>query len=155
MTATTVAAFYKNRRVASHQRSHRKYGHTTLAEHMPKAHQKHLQWTPSRIINWAGKTGPYTQHLVTEIMQRRPHPEQGFRACLGVMRLAKRYNPQRLENACARAVSIGAYTYRSVESILKKELDRQPLQPSAEADSVVHQNIRGQHYYHQKEEKPC
>ena len=154
-TATTVAAFYKNRRVASHQRSHRKYGHTTLAEHMPKAHQKHLQWTPSRIINWAGKTGPYTQHLVTEIMQRRPHPEQGFRACLGVMRLAKRYNPQRLENACARAVSIGAYTYRSVESILKKELDRQPLQPSAEAGSVVHQNIRGQHYYHQKEEKPC
>lgn len=155
MTATTVAAFYKNRRVASHQRSHRRFGHTTLAEHMPKAHQKHLQWTPSRIINWAGKTGPYTQHLITEIMQRRPHPEQGFRACLGVMRLAKRYSPQRLENACARAVSIGAYTYRSVESILKKELDRQPLQPSAEAGSLVHQNIRGQHYYHQKEEKPC
>jgi hypothetical protein len=71
------------------------------------------------------------------------------------MRLAKRYSPQRLENACTRAVSIGAYTYRSVESILKKELDRQPLQPSAEAGSVVHQNIRGQHYYHQKEEKPC
>jgi transposase len=155
MTATTVAVFYKNRRVASHQRSHRKYGHTTVAEHMPKAHQKHLQWTPSRIINWAGKTGPYTQHLVTEIMQRRPHPEQGFRACLGVMRLAKRYSPQRLENACARAVSIGAYTYRSVESILKKELDRQPLQPSGEAGSVVHRNIRGQHYYHQKEEQPC
>ena len=155
MTATTVAAFYKNRRVASHQRSHRKYGHTTLAEHMPKAHQKHLQWSPSRIINWAGKTGPYTQHLVTEIMQRRPHPEQGFRACLGVMRLAKRYSPQRLENACARAVSIGAYTYRSVESILKKDLDRQPLQPSAEAGSLIHRNIRGQHYYHQMEEKPC
>jgi len=155
MTATTVAVFYKNRRVASHQRSHRKYGHTTVAEHMPKAHQKHLQWTPSRIINWAGKTGPYTQHLVTEIMQRRPHPEQGFRACLGVMRLAKRYSPQRLENACARAVSIGAYTYRSVESILKKELDRQPLQPSAQAGSVVHRNIRGPHYYHQKEEQPC
>ena len=117
MTATTVAVFYKNRRVASHQRSHRKFGHSTVTEHMPKAHQKHLQWTPSRIINWAGKTGPYTQHLVTEIMQRRPHPEQGFRACLGVMRLAKRYNPQRLENACARAVSIGAYTYRSIENI--------------------------------------
>lgn len=156
MTATTIAAFYKNQRVASHQRSHRKYGHTTVAEHMPKAHQKHLQWSPSRIINWAGKTGPYTQHLVTEIMQRRPHPEQGFRACLGVMRLAKRYSPERLENACARAVSIGAYTYKSVESILKKELDRQPLlQPSGEAGSIVHQNIRGQHYYHQKEENLC
>jgi transposase len=110
MTATTIAVFHKNRRVASHLRSHRKYGHTTLAEHMPKAHQRHLQWTPSRIINWAGKTGPSTQRMVTEIMQRKPHPEQGFRSCLGVMRLGKRYTPRRLEKACERAVAIGAYT---------------------------------------------
>jgi transposase len=155
MTATTIAVFHKNRRVASHQRSHRKYGHSTLTEHMPKAHQKHLQWTPSRIINWAGQTGPYTQRLVTEIMQRRSHPEQGFRACLGVMRLAKRYTPQRLEKACERAVNIGAYTFKNVESILKNGLDRQPLMPAVKDHPVVHPNIRGPRYYHQKEDKPC
>jgi transposase len=155
ITATTIAVFYKNRRVASHQRNHRKYGHTTTAEHMPKAHQKHLQWTPSRIINWAGQVGPGAQQMVKEIMQRRPHPEQGFRSCLGVMRLAKRYSPQRLENACQRAVAISAYTYKNVESILKSGLDRQPLMPVGKSSAVVHPNIRGQRYYHQKEDNPC
>ena len=151
VTATTVAAFHKNRRVASHQRSHREYRHTTVPEHMPKSHQKRLEWSPSRIISWAGKTGPFTQRMVTEIMQRRLHPEQGFRSCLGVMRLAKRYTPQRLEKACERAVSIGAFTYKNVESILKKGLDRQPLTPSVKARFVIHPNIRGERYYHEKE----
>lgn len=155
MTATTVAVFHKSRRVASHQKSHRKYAHTTVAEHMPKAHQKHLQWTPSRIINWAGNTGPCTQRLVTVIMQRRSHPEQGFRSCLGVMRLAKRYTAQRLEKACERAVAIGAYTFKNVESILKNGLDQQPLMPPSQGSTVVHPNIRGEHYYHEKEDTPC
>lgn len=155
ITATTVAVFHKNRRVASHQKSHRKYHHTTVPEHMPKAHQKYLQWTPSRIISWAGKTGPFTQRLVTEIMQRRSHPEQGFRSCLGVMRLAKRYSPERLENACQRAVTIGAYTFKNVESILKNGLDQQPLMPAVKGHAIVHPNIRGERYYLQKENKPC
>lgn len=155
VTATTIAVFHKNRRVASHQKSHRKYHHTTLPEHMPKAHQKHLEWSPSRIINWAGKTGPFTQRMVTEIMQRRSHPEQGFRSCLGVMRLAKRYTPQRLEKACERAVAIGAYTYKNVESILKNGLDRQPLTPSVKDRCVIHSNIRGERYYHEKENQSC
>jgi transposase len=155
MTATTIAAFHKNRRVASHPRSHRKYGHTTLTEHMPKAHQKHLQWTPSRIINWAGKTGPFTRQLVTEIMQRKPHPEQGFRSCLGVMRLGKRYTPPRLEKACERAVAIGAYTFKNVQSILNNGLDRQPLIPAGKVPSVVHPNIRGPRYYNDKEDRSC
>ena len=154
MTATTIAVFHKNRRVACHPRSHRKYHHTTLAEHMPKSHQKHLQWTPSRIISWAGKTGHCTQQLVTEIMQRKFHPEQGFRSCLGVMRLGKRYTPQRLENACERAVAIGAYTYKNVESILKNGLDQQPLVPARKGRAVVHSNIRGEHYYTEKENTP-
>jgi transposase len=153
VTATTVEVFHKAKRVAGHQKSHRKYAHTTLVEHMPKAHQKYLQWTPSRIISWAGKTGPCTQQLVTEIMQRRTHPEQGFRSCLGVIRLGKRYTPQRLENACERAVAIGAYTYKNVESILKNGLDRQPLKPAGKGQVViVHPNIRGKHYYHKKED---
>lgn len=155
MTATTVEVFHKNRRVAGHHKSLRPYGHTTLAEHMPKAHQKHLQWTPSRIINWAGQMGPATQRLVTQIMQRRTHPEQGFRSCLGVMRLAKRYTPLRLEAACNRAVAIGSYTYKSVESILKKGLDRQPIEPVKTNNATVHPNIRGAHYYHSKEETSC
>jgi transposase len=155
MSATTIAILYKNRRVASHLRSHRRYAHTTVAEHMPKAHQQHLQWSPSRIISWAGKTGPHTQRLVTEIMQRRSHPEQGFRSCLGVMRLAKRYTPERLEKACERAVAIGAYTFKNVESILKKGLDRQPLSPAVKTSAVVHPNIRGERYYHQEEDTPC
>ena len=155
ISATTIAVLHKNRRVASHQKSHRKYHHTTVPEHMPKAHQKHLQWTPSRIISWAGKTGPFTQRLVTEIMQRRSHPEQGFRSCLGVMRLAKRYSPERLENACQRAVAIGAYTFKNVESILKNGLDQQPLIPAVKGHAVVHPNIRGERYYLQKENKPC
>lgn len=154
MTATVIAVFHKNRRVASHLRSHRKYGHTTVAEHMPKSHQRYLQWTPSRIIHWAGKTGPYTQRMVTEIMGRKPHPEQGFRSCLGVMRLGKRYSPDRLEKACERAVAIGAYTYHNVESILKNGLDKQPLTPPSKARSVSHPNIRGSRYYHQKENQP-
>ena len=155
MSATTIAVFHKNRRVASHPRSHRPYTHTTLAEHMPKAHQRYLQWTPSRIIQWAAKTGPFTQQLVTEIMKRRAHPEQGFRSCLGVMRLGKRYTPQRLEKACERAVVIGTYTFKSIESILKNGLDQQPLIPVANRRAAVHPNIRGPRYYRQEEDRSC
>lgn len=155
MSATTIAVFRKNRRVATHRRSHRKYAHTTLAEHMPKAHQRHLSWTPSRIISWAAKTGPCTQQMVMEIMQRRPHPEQGFRSCLGLLRLGKRYSPERLEKACQRAVAIGAYTYKNVESILKNGLDRQALLTAPKPRAAVHSNIRGAHYYHSKEDRPC
>jgi transposase len=155
MSATTIAVFHKNRRVASHPRSRRPYAHTTLSEHMPKAHQRYLQWSPSRIIEWAGKTGPFTQQLVTEIMERRAHPEQGFRSCLGVMRLGKRYTPQRLEKACERAVAIGTYTFKSIESILKNGLDQQPLIPVANRRAAAHSNIRGPRYYRQEEERLC
>jgi transposase len=154
VTATTIAVFHKSRRVASHQKRHRKFGHTTAVEHMPKAHQKHLEWTPSRIIDWAGKTGPNTKQIVTQIMQRRSHPEQGFRACLGVIHLGKRYTHQRLEKACQRAVAIGAYAYKNIESILKNGLDRQPLIPANKRPAAVHPNIRGPRYYHQ-EDLPC
>ena len=94
--------------------------------------------------------------MVTQIMQRRSHPEQGFRSCLGVMRLGKRYTPQRLEKACERAVAIGAYTYKNIESILKNGLDRQPLLPENKRRAAVHPNIRGPRYYHhQQEDQPC
>jgi len=150
ITAATIEVLFKNRRVASHARSYRKGAFTTLREHMPKAHQKYLEWTPSRIITWAGKNGPQTRELITHILESRPHPEQGFRSCLGIMRLAKRYSPERLEAACKRAILIRGYSYKSVESILKNGLDKQPLlfgQTQKRRKPVNHPNIRGKQYY--------
>jgi transposase len=108
LTSTALEAFFKGRRVALHRRSYIKGGHTTLPEHMPKAHQEHLEWTPSRLIRWAGQMGPKTQELLARILENRPHPEQGYRSCLGVLRLGKRYSPERLEAACARALAFKA-----------------------------------------------
>lgn len=150
LTSTTVEVLFKNARVASHVRSYVKGHFTTLRNHMPKSHQRYLEWTPSRIIHWAEKTGPKTSQLVTHIMQNRPHPEQGFRSCLGIMRLANKYSPQRVENASARALAIKAFSYKSIESILKNNLDQQPLLFDApdHQHSPQHRNIRGKHYYH-------
>jgi transposase len=147
-TDTTVEVLFKNKRVASHRRSYRNGSFTTFPEHMPKSHRQYLEWTPTRVINWAAKNGPKTGQLVAGIMSRRQHPEQGFRACMGILRLGKRYSPQRLENACARAISIRSYSYKSVDSILKKGLDKLPLQlESDEAKPIRHPNIRGKQYY--------
>jgi transposase len=150
ITSTMVEILFKNRRLASHKRSYQHGGFTTLKEHMPKSHQRYLKWTPSRIIRWAGKNGPMTQDLVTQILHSRPHPEQGFRSALGIMRLTKSYSPERLENACARALHIKAFSYKNVESILKKGLDRQPLlfEQNEKMTPIFHNNIRGKHYYH-------
>jgi len=150
LTATTVEVLFKNQRIASHLRSYREGGFTTLTEHMPKSHRRYLEWTPSRIIRWAGKNGPKTQKLITQIMESRPHPEQGFRSCLGIMRLAHRYSPERVEKACARALAINGLSYKSVESILKNGLDQQPLMfdHAENPNPLIHDNIRGTHYYH-------
>jgi transposase len=118
---------------------------------MPKSHRRYLEWTPSRIIRWAGQVGPRTQELLGAIMEHRRHPEQGFRSCLGIMRLAKRYSCERLEAACARALVVKAYSYKSVESILKQGLDRQNLPESTPSKTVLHYNIRGREYYEGKE----
>ncbi len=150
ITSTTVEALFKNRRVASHKRSYQKGGFTTLREHMPKSHQRYLHWTPSRIIKWAGKNGPMTQRLINRILDSKVHPEQGFRSCLGIMRLIKSYSPERLESACERALHIKALSYKSIESILRKGLDRQPLLFESDENTtpLFHNNIRGKHYYH-------
>ncbi len=150
LTAGTVEIFHKGQRVASHARSYRRGGHTTLAEHMPRSHQKHLEWTPTRIIHWAGSIGESTRSLVEAILAERPHPEQGYRSCLGILRLAKRYGPERLDAACRRAVACRARSYRHVESILKNGLDRvAATSPSPEPAHPTgsHENIRGGDYY--------
>jgi transposase len=149
-TDTLVEVFFKGRRITSHLRSYRKGAHTTLREHMPKSHQKYLEWTPSRLVHWAGQIGPHTQKLVACIIENRPHPEQGYRSCLGLLRLGKTYSPERLEAACARALQMKAYSYKNVESILKKGLDRQPLataSPPTPLPLLEHANLRGKEYY--------
>jgi len=147
----TVEIFFKGNRVASHKRSYVKWGHTTLPEHMPKEHRQYLEWTPSRILNWAGKTGPATQKLAENILASRRHPEQGYRACLGLLRLGKSFGNDRLEAACGRALAIGTNSYKRVKSILKNGLDRQPLPDDidpAQVTLIKHDNIRGPGYYH-------
>lgn len=151
LTDTTVEVFLKGSRVASHLRSYLPGKYSTLSEHMPKSHQNHLEWTPSRLIQWAGTIGPQTQKLLTFILENRPHPEQGYRSCLGVLRLKTRYTSERLEAACARALAFKAYSYKNVESILKSGLDQQPLERSSSSQArlplLEHENLRGRHYY--------
>lgn len=146
--AQVVEVLYKNRRVASHMRSYVPGRATTCSEHRPKAHQEYLDWTPSRIIRRAGEIGPHTEKLVEIIMASKPHPEQGYRSCLGIIRLAKRYSPERLEAACKRSLIIKSHSYKSVNSILKTGLDQAPLKKQTTKPGPVHQNIRGPEYYH-------
>ena len=149
LTETTMEVFLKGRRIASHRRSLRKGRHTTLPEHMPPSHRKYAEWTPERIIRWAAKTGPSTAELARRIIDSRTHPQQGYRSCLGILRLGKAYGPERLEAAARRALAIGAKSYRSVESILTSGLDMQPLPEEVQGSKapIQHENIRGAHYY--------
>jgi transposase len=148
LTAATLEALYKGRRVAAHPRSRKKGGYTTDPAHMPSAHRKHLEWSPSRLLRWASRVGPATAELVRRILESRPHPEQGYRSCLGLMRLAKSYSPERLEAASRRALPLGALSYRSVKSILQSGLDRLPLeQQTTLALPREHANLRGPEYY--------
>ena len=148
-TATTVEIFHRGGRVASHLKSHVRGRHTTVPEHMPKAHQAHLEWSPARLVRWGQSIGPRTGALVQAILAARPHPEQGYRSCLGLLRLGKRYGDARLELATARALTAGARSYRHVDSILKHGLDRlpAPAERPHDATAVVHDNVRGPDYY--------
>jgi transposase len=149
LSAATVEIFRNSARVASHPRSPVRHGHTTDPAHMPESHRQHAAWTPQRITSWAGKAGPSTAALVARIVESRPHPEQGYRAALGIIRLAGRYGSDRSEAACARALALRAYSYRSVESILRTGLERQPLPGDAPElpPHPAHDNVRGPGYY--------
>ncbi len=150
MTESLVEVFHKGNRVASHRRAYQKGQVVTDPLHRPKAHQKHMEWTPSRLIAWGADIGPNTGKLVEGVLARFPHPEQGYRSCLGILSLSKRYTGQRLEAAATRAVTLGAYSYQSVKSILQKGLDTLPLtQAQAEAPTSLHGNVRGPGYYQQ------
>ena len=149
LTEHTVEVFHRDRRVASHRRAAKAGHYTTVNEHMPRPHREYADWTPKRLVSWAHKTGPATAELIGQILATRRHPQQGFRSCLGILRLGKTYGEQRLEAACQRALCIRAPSYKSVESILKHKLDQQPL-PEKKPDnpSIAHGNLRGADYYH-------
>jgi transposase len=146
-TATTIEIFNASKRVASHKRLNRKGAYSTNTEHMPKAHQEYLKWTPERIVSWAKEIGGQTSKLAKQIMESKPHPQQGFRACLGIIRLSNRYGSERVEAASRRALATGATRYRSVESILKTGLDKIPLEEQAIIPVLNHENLRGPNYY--------
>jgi len=152
ITASTVELFENNERVAAHARSQRRGRYVTEPAHMPSSHRQHLEWSPSRLIAWAATVGSSTAALVEAILADRPHPEQGYRSCLGIMRLAKHYGAERLEAASARALAARARSYKHLDSILKHGLDRLPTKsPSPSTPSpapVSHENIRGEDYYH-------
>lgn len=148
-TDRTVEIFHRGQRVASHRRSFKVGGYTTVAAHMPTAHREYAEWTPRRLIQWAEKTGPATANLVEHILSRRRHPQQGFRSCLGILRLGQHHGAERLEAACRRALHIGSASYKSIESILKHKLDQAPLpEPAQPALPIDHDNVRGPKYYH-------
>jgi len=150
LTARMIEALYRGKRVASHVRDDRKGRYTTDPAHMPKAHREHLEWSPSRIIQWAGTIGPHCALAAEEIIKSRQHPEQGYRACLGLVRLSKSYEAGRVDAACHRALALEVCSYQSIKSILKTGKDSEPFPGDGAAlmgCAVHHRNVRGKDYY--------
>jgi len=152
-TRTTIEVYQSGRRVASHVRDYGRRRYVTDPEHMPAAHRAHAEWTPSRLISWAATVNPATAGLVKRILESKPHPEHAYRACLGIMNLAKRYGNDRTGAACERALTTGAVSYSSVKSILADGLDRIPLnhQQALPVAVSAHENLRGADYWNNEE----
>lgn len=149
LTTNTVELFHKGKRVASHPRSSLKHKHSTTKEHMPSSHRRYAEWTPARMLRDAAKIGPATVALFEAIMKAKPHPEQGFRSCLGIVGLVKGYGAERVEAAAKRGNDIGATTYGSIASILENGLDKAYAATATPHDRPIHhENIRGPGYYH-------
>ena len=151
--SATVEIVHKGIRVASHPRSYQLGAATTKDEHRPRCHQEYLKWTPSRLLEWANKTGPSTGAVVDVIMKSRRYPEQGYRSCLGLLRLGKRFGQERLEAACTRALKFQACSYKNVKTILETGSDRlADTQPVSASDPLLHENIRGACYFEEGKE---
>jgi len=148
ITRHGVELLHKGKRVAAHVRSHQKGRHTTLTEHQPPAHQKYLEWTPERLISWAGMIGPNCAEVIRQILASRPLVVHGYRPCLGVIRLGKPYGNERLERACARALKLNIATYHRIENLLKTGRDKVTMpEPDIPCPVTVHDNVRGAGYY--------
>lgn len=148
MTARTVEIFLDGERIAAHMRGSGNGRHTTIPEHMPSSHRRYREWTPLKIREEAARIGPMLSLLVEKIIEDRPHPEQGYRSCLRIIGLEKRFGTERLEAAARRALEIQARNYPSVKSILEKGLDKIPVRKAPEQTPIFRANIRGPGYYH-------
>ena len=148
---TTVEVLHRGVRIASHARSYQPGGASTTDEHRPQSHQRYLSWTPSRMLEWAAKAGPATRSVADCILNSRRYPEQGYRSCLGLIRLGNRFGESRLEAACARALKFQACSYKTVKSILDSGMDRQLDLDQDAAMPLIHENIRGAEYFEGKE----
>jgi transposase len=149
----TIEIFHRGQRIGAHQRRYGGPRHGTDPDHMPSAHRRYAEWSPERIRRWAKSIGPNTEGLVTAVLANRPHPEQGFRTCLGILRLYRGIDTARAERVSARALDIGALNYRSVASILANNLDKAAPpksedKPHKGVDLFNHPNIRGSRYFH-------
>ena len=151
----TVEIYHDHLRVAAHRRARTAGGYTTVADHMPPQHRFYADWSPERILRWAGEVGAEVAALVGKVLDEREHPEQGFKVALGIINLHRTYGAERLQRACGRALEFRYHSYRAVKNILTNGLDKiEPEQLSANQPSLpLHANIRGNDYYHSKEER--
>lgn len=147
LTRGAVELLLRGQRVAAHARSSRRGGYTTVEAHMPAAHRAHLEWTPQRLIEWGGRIGVACGEIVTRLLRMHKHPEHGYRSCLGLLSLSRRYGEARLEAACERALVLGAFRYRNVRDLLANNCDKQPLEAAPEWTTPLHANVRGPGYY--------
>jgi len=147
-SASTVEVFHRGERVASHVRSYQRGAHTTISEHMPQSHRAHAQWTPERLIHWGASVGAHTRAVVEHLLKSKRHPEQGYRACLGLLSLARQYGQERLEAASSLAVKLQSPSRKSVLSILKTGRDQLSQETPEQLDLPEHTNVRGAKYYH-------
>ena len=152
VSAHTVEILHGHRRVASHLLLQRRGAYSTQSEHMPASHKAHRDWTPQRLLDWGERIGPRVRQIVEHQLTHKPHPEMGYRSCLGLLSLARQYSNERLEAAAHRAVQLRALNSRTVRNLLKQGLDQQPLPKArATAPPAGHENVRGADYYTQKE----
>jgi len=142
-----VEVYYKYNRIAFHQRKHKPYGYTTITEHLASAHKFITEWTPQKFINWAESIGESVKEYILKILEKKQHPEQAYKSCMGVLSLAKKVGGDRLKNACKRAIEYNMYSYKTIQNILEKGLDKVDHDSQMEDVIPEHGNIRGKEYY--------
>jgi len=142
-----VAIYYDNVRIIQHRRDRTPNGYTTLHTHMPPQHQFYAQWSPERFTKWAQSIGDDVAEMIRIVLKKKKHPEQAFKTCMGILNLVKKYEPDRLNKACGRALEFGFYSYKRIKSILDKGLEEEPLAESKKLTISSHDNIRGSQYY--------
>ena len=146
-TDSVVEVYHKHERLAVHQRDKKRYGYSTVPDHMPSHHRFVSEWSSERFITWASDIGVHCKGYIIAILEKKQHPEQSYKSCLGILHLAKKYGRQRLDNACKRASGYGAYNYNMVERILKRGWDKLDELTDENLQMPEHQNIRGGKYY--------